>query len=190
MSSRKARYLRASAEKLYKLGASSETIKEIFLLGWHKAYQILRVADNLQSLKRWQETAECMQESDLVRTVRLAIAFDPTKVQEAEKSGEVIDGVLTDSIVETINWTDSTKYVLYKKGRNKLESRMGPLSNEEAMAVVWSHFLSTAFPGDGFTEVPREIEHKILEFQKAVEQEYGVKLSIGVSYDTGTVSGD
>ena len=190
IASRRARYLKTVAERLYNLDAGKEMSKKLFLLGWPKAYQILRVAEDLESLERWYETVKDMTENEVTQTVRLALAAENAEeVQEKEGTGEVIEGSLAESISETFNYTKAENYALYKKARKKLEQRTGALANEEIMAIFASHYLSTTFPGDGFTEVPAEIEHKILEFQKAIQVEYKIKLSIGVSGGSGAVPG-
>lgn len=170
---RTARYLRDVAEKLYTLEADGDTVKNLFKMGWPKAYQILRVVTDQKQLKDWYEIAVHMTENEVKKTVRLALE-KPETVQ-AELDGKVVRGDIKDPIDYRVKFREASNFGILKKAQAVVERKMGVKNEEEFLSVVCAHYVATALPGMG-EEIPVEIEY----FLQALEERYGVCLEVVV----------
>jgi len=185
---RKARYLKAAARRLHELKTPATTVKELFLLGWPKACQVLRIAQSTPELSEWIETASFMTENEVIKTVNLAVATSNNAVLGIEKSGGVIDAPLKDNIDYKVIFDSASSFSFFKKAQAKAERRLGDLSSGQVLGILAAHYLSSTFPGEGFTEIPTEIEYKINDFVSSIKGEYDLDLVVAVDNDPRNVS--
>ena len=172
INARTARYLRSIAKTLYDLDFSGDTVKHLFVGGWFRAYQILRVAKTEIEVQQWLETTKAKNQEEVRGMVRLAQSSE-VDVVEQESSKKVVTKELQDAIDCNIKFKDAADYTFFTKASGLVHNRYGAKSPGEVVGMLAAHYLSTSLQGSG-EELPVEIEIAL----QAIEKAYKVKVQV------------
>lgn len=179
ISGRLARYLRDVAEKLYTLKVDAGTTKDIFLLGWTKAYEILRASDNERKLLEWKVMAEDMGVRDLHKMVQLSLQAPAASGQGEEGIPEPAEGRLKAGMREEIFFSRAENYMVFKRAVSLVKRKYGRKvrKSEDVITVIAAHYVASTLPVEPEgSELPMEIDSLLRIVEAATGRKIKVQL--------------
>jgi hypothetical protein len=182
ISYRKGRHLILLARKLLDMKADPAFIRKLIILGWTKAYQVLRVAETTQEVNEWYKVAQKCGERELRDKATVALHG------KNGTSGPRVITTKSDSVPQpefapiefSCSFGAKEDYEFVARARAIIAKRYGEeMTNDRFISLLAANYISTKLPGQG-EEIIVELDEKI----KSIEEEYGVRLAPIISAES------